>query len=967
MRLAIAASILAAASFSLPSLAEEPYTSFLNGLRKAGYGEAAIDYIEQIEKKPDLPVALREVMDLERAQSLLVAADETEHRDVAEQRLASAKTSLDKFLKEHAEHERAASALASMADLEIQRGRTLLRQSRVQKEAADKTRMLTEARVAFEAAQPRLTTAVDRYKARFGRLANEKQSRSKTKGLSNRDEQLLEGAEGEWLEMRGKVALLDYYKAQTYPDPADKARKECLVNAGNALDAIYQRERAKSDGLTATGIYAHMWHGKVLEELGDLIAAEDIYDEVLANAPTKDDRRAAQSPLAPLYAQVEYFRLLILIKNKEIDEFILEARAWLDGHQRSEKTNGYQGIALELAKALGAKIESSKGEDARKIKREAQVMLAKMAEIPSEFQQDAIVLRRLMGDSKEAIATYKEAIAMAQAAAESNQLNEASDYYTQAIALAAKDPSVPPEDVITSRFRLANIQWAAGKLDEAANTAEAIVADSAKSPTAPAAAVIALNASKAKYFAESKPDTKAEALKRMVKIAHDTIQNWPDRAEADDARIAVGQAHMVRGELDEALKAFETVKPESTRYSQSLQQAGQVNWQLYLQEKAKPPAQRDATRLTALRDKAEKQLIQTREAQRKALPAGEPLPQTLIDTELLLAEVSLEGNRAEEAAKLLEPLLEVNKASGSLDRTRLRMYLAAVRAYVAIKDFDKAANVANVLFENGDDSPVVNLVLVDFVRMLGAENKRIQALAIAADAGTDAAAKEATKASAKNVQALFTKVVEKLTARRFHSIPNMIYLSETAAELGLTQQAREQFTTILKKADDEKGSVQPQAAIRIRAKLIGLLRNEKKLAEALPEVDKLITATGGKALEPLIEKGQIIQSIAESAPYNAKLYDATIGYWTNLRLRMQNMNPKPPEYYQLIYNTANCLLVQAEQAKDPGKAKQAIQILNSVLQLNRSLLAPDMVTKYDALVAKARQFQGQPAVAPTKS
>lgn len=965
MRVAIAAWIVAAASFPLSLLAEEPYESFLNGLRKAGYGEAALDYIEQIEKKPNLPVALREVIDLERAQSLLVAAEETEHRDMAEQRFASAKTNLDKFLKEHAEHERSAAALASLADLEVQRGRTLLRQSRVQKEAAEKTRFLTEARTAFEAAQPRMATAVEKYKARFGRLANERQSR---KGkLSNRDEELLESAESEWLDIRGKAALIEYYKAQTYADPADKVRKECLVNAGNSLDAIYQRERAKSDGLTATGIYAHMWHGKIYEELGDLIAAEDIYDEVLANAPTKDDRRAAASPLAPLYAQVEYFRLLILIKNKEFDEFIVEARDWLDGHQRSEKTNGYQGIALELAKAIGAKIESAKGEDARKLKREAQVLLAKMSDIPSEFQQDAIVLRRLMGDNKEAIATYKEAIAMAQAAAESNQLNEAADYYTQAIALAAKDPSVPPEDVVTSRFRLANIQWAAGKLDDAANTAQAIVVENSKSPTAPAAAVIALNASKAKYFAETKPETKTEALNRMVKIANDTIQNWPDRAEADDARIAVGQAHMVRGELDDALKAFETVKPESTRYSQSLQQAGQVNWQLYLQEKAKPPAQRDATRLTALRDKAEKQLIQTRDSQRKALPAGEPLPQTLFDTELLLAEVSLEGNRAEEAAKLLEPLLEVNKATGSLDRTKLRMYLAAVRAYVAIKDFDKAANVAGVLFESGEDSPVVNLVLVDFVRMLGAENKRIQALAIAADSGSDAKAKETAKASAQNVQALFTKVVEKLAARRHHSVGNMIYLSETCAELGLTQQAREQFTTILKKADEEKGSVQPQAEIRIRAKLIGLLRNERKLAEALPEVEKLITATGGKALEPLIEKGQIIQSIAESSPYNAKLFDATIAYWTNLRLRMQSMNPKPPEYYQLIYNTANCLMVQAEQSKDPSKAKQAVQVLNSVLQLNRALLAPDMVTKYDALVAKARQFQGQPAASPTKS
>ena len=56
--------------------------------------------------------------------------------------------------------------------------------------------------------------------------------------------------------------------------------------------------------------------------------------------------------------------------------------------------------------------EQLKPEEARKIKREAANILTKMVDIPSEFQQDAIVLRRLMGDKKDtAIANYTEAIA----------------------------------------------------------------------------------------------------------------------------------------------------------------------------------------------------------------------------------------------------------------------------------------------------------------------------------------------------------------------------------------------------------------------------------------------------------------------------------------------------------------------------------------------------------------------------
>ncbi len=939
---------------------EEPYLPFLNALRKAGYGESAVDYIEQIRDRQNLPVPLREVLDLELAKCLVVAAAETEHRDVAEQRLVSAKGFLDKFLREHGEHDMAASAFISLADLETQRGRSLLRQARLQKDNAAKDPLLVQARGAFEVALPNSASGVDRYGKRLTRLVAEK---SGNKKLAKRDEEALRDAELDWLESRGKVALLHYYQAQTYLDPNDKGRKDSLVKAGTLLDDIYQRERSKDDGLTATGLYAHMWHGKVEEELGDLTTALDIYEEVLANAPNKDTRQAATSPMGPLFAQVEYFRLLILIKNKSLDEFIGEARDWLSSHDRSEKTNGYQGIALELARALGAKAESAKGEDARKLKREALSMLAKMVDVPSEFQQDALVLRRLMGDNKEAIATYKEAVAIAQAALESNQLVEAIDYYKQGIELAKKEQKLEPENVVTTRLRLANTQWTAGKLDDASQTAEAIMKECVTSPSAPAAAYIAINTAKAKYFSENDPAAKKVALDRLIGIADYTTQKWPDRAEADDARIALGQASMVRGEWDAARKAFETVKPESVRYPHALQQAGQVNWQMYWHEKAKPIAQRDAKQLTTLREKAEQQLVQALESQKKALRSDETPPQSIHDVELVLAEIALEADKPAVAAQFLEPLIAANKqvSTAGLDRTKLRMFLAGVRAFVAQQEFDKAAAVAAILIESGEDSNVVNQVLVDFARMLGAELKRNQAQAITTASGTDPQTKERAKTAAQNIQALFVKVIDQLASRQRHTVPNLIYLAETSAEIGSTAKAREQFQIILKKATDEKGTVSSDAETRIRAKLIGLLRDEKKFSEALPEVDKLISATGGRALEPLVEKGNLLQAQAESSPYDAKLYDAAISYWTTLRLRMQKMTPKPPEYYQLIYNTALCVMVQAEHKKDKSQAVQVVQLLNSVLQLNRNQLQPDAAAKYDALVARAKKLQGQTA------
>ena len=83
--------------------------------------------------------------------------------------------------------------------------------------------------------------------------------------------------------------MVQYFLAQTYEDPKSPERKKILKDAAKAFDDIYQKHR-----LEIAGLYAHMWHGKCMEESGDLRTALDIYDEVLANAP--DPGEAALDP-----------------------------------------------------------------------------------------------------------------------------------------------------------------------------------------------------------------------------------------------------------------------------------------------------------------------------------------------------------------------------------------------------------------------------------------------------------------------------------------------------------------------------------------------------------------------------------------------------------------------------------------------------------------------------------------------
>ena len=92
-------------------------------------------------------------------------------------------------------------------------------------------------------------------------------------------------------EAQFQLALIDYYLAQTFLDPKSAERMAALKKAAQAFDDIYQRNRG-----SVTGLYAHMWHGKTGEELGDLAMALDIYDEVLANAPEPDGKRPGHRP-----------------------------------------------------------------------------------------------------------------------------------------------------------------------------------------------------------------------------------------------------------------------------------------------------------------------------------------------------------------------------------------------------------------------------------------------------------------------------------------------------------------------------------------------------------------------------------------------------------------------------------------------------------------------------------------------
>ena len=159
--------------------------------------------------------------------------------------------------------------------------------------------------------------------------------------------------------------------------------------------------------------------------------------------------------------------------------------------------------------------------------------------------------------------------------------------------------------------------------------------------------------------------------------------------------------------------------------------------------------------------------------------------------------------------------------------------------------------------------------------------------------------------------------------------------------------------------DPEFAKRAKKAMSLLRTELLKALRKQEKFDEALKQVDQLIKENPN-ALEPLMEKGRILEAWAEKDP--AK-FDAAVGHWAMLRNRLQGMRKKPDEYYEVMYNVAKCLVREAEKSQDKAKAvdcaKKAEQVLKSPMILSPKLNGPDTVAKYKVLMNKAIVLQGR--------
>jgi hypothetical protein len=970
------AAVVLLALSSATSAADERPLRFIHALQEDGYGDMAVEYLKMLDQQPDLPAEVREVWDLEMAKSLKAAAASAFDAKDYEALMTESQQHLAKFIKERSNHPEAMTAIASWADFVMKHALDSLRAAKAlgTKDKPQYEKLVAEARTGLSDAHEKFQQSHKKFQARLDVLPAPAQPPARK--VDRAEAEARQRLETNLHETQFQLALIDYYLAQTFLDPKSAERTAGLKKAAQAFDDIYQLNRG-----SVTGLYAHMWHGKTAEELGDLSMALDIYDEVLANAPEPTDRGPATG-LEPLFAQVERFRLMIVQKQKP-EQFLPEATAWLKEFRRLKQTEGYQGIALDVAQAMLAAAGKATAPKKSEMTGSILQIVTDCAKIRSPYQQELVLLRRqiLSAAGRDTqVSNFDEAVALGKAAAANFEWQKALDAYLKAIELAEKTKLKNPAGIAEAHETIDRIQlvlarelFNEAKFNECLAMAGKIVHDDeghikAQSATAAQASALGVQAVLNQYMVAPE-GAKPAALARLMKLAEFTQKNWPDRPEADEARMALGQARLVVAQakatveqVREAIAVFERVNPKSERYPVAQYLAGETYWRLYVTERARSePAQKEQA--TADRGKAEQHIRAALEIFRKQAEPGRPKPRYMLETELLLAEMCNEAGQAKEAATLYQPLVDAVKAEKpkTFDTNIIRIFLGAVRTYCTLKELDKAGQASTVLVSIGPDTLAVNDVLVEFAKLLNLERKKADAQVTELEIGIQAEELKAARARLASMQDLLGKILLNLSQRKELGLGHLIFVGETLNTIGKTVEASQLFQKILDrmKTDQEFAQRGEKALSLIRTELLKALRKQEKYDEALKQVDQLIQEHP-RALEPLMEKGRILEAWAEKDP--AK-FDQAVGHWATLRTRLQPMRQKPGEYYEVMYNVAKCLVREAEKSADKAialdRAKKAEQVLKAALILSPKLNGPDTVAKYKVLLDKAITMQGR--------
>lgn len=883
---------------------EDPRTAepFLMGLRERGYFDLASEYIERLRTDPGLGEPLKGMLDYHEGRVLIDEASKTV--DLARRRelLDRAAARLDAFATGRPDDANAMEALVEIARSLAERGHLARLVAEDAREPDKKQAKVDEARSLFRQAAEAYDRAAGRLDAAYQALA----------GYKDRDDPRVERRNrlrNSMLDARLKRGIALYEEAQTYaPEAAE--RGPILDQAVALFEALDKEYRG-----TTAGMLAQMYRAKCFEEQGKIGEAIGVY-RALMDQPS--------DLLRDLKRNVHYFYIIALAKRQQFPLAADEAVRWLQLYDRPDERRSIEGLGVhfELARALDAQLTPQTPKaDREQATRRIVEALSPVVRTPTRFKNDALALLKKYKPNTAVQASEIARLNFDEASAQGEEAIAAREW-GRAVALlrAALSKAGPRQADRTDllRYNMAYALYMDENLPEAEVLAGWLARRRPAWELAPPSAALAMQAILDQYGADKGADRVGD-LGRYLDLAGFTVATWPDREEADDARIVMGQIHQGRGEYDEAVADFASVRERSPRRLEAQTRLGGAHWaRSRALARAGDGAKADAEAAVAVG------ILRKTLDDRKAAGAGTGDAGFLGNAADLGAALT-ESGKAEEAIAALAPIVEAQTAkTGPAYGRLMESYLLA---QVNAGQVEPAIASMRAVEQSGEGSRRAQLYF-KLGRLLETELGRL----------AESNQPEKLARMKESFRSFLLALAESKDGQTFDSLH---WAAGGLLSLGAGPEAEGVLRKLVEDSEGDPDFMSQPGAVerllRAKVKLAAALRIQKKFDPAASLIEELTTdARFRRYIDPLIEKGELLDARGDWA--------AACAHWQDVAQKLSRSKPRPEAYFDAWYRAAVAYSRQ-------GQTARARQALTAVMRLNPTVGGPAMKTKYEDLLA----------------
>ena len=679
-----------------------------------------------------------------------------------------------------------------------------------------------------------------------------------------------------------------YEIAATY-EPDSNRRKVALEEAAARFGEYYWKYEQWLGGCVF-----RLEEARCYKELGDYAKAMSILDE-LATLRSGDEEGFRQIRTAATKLALQ---TLVGPQMKKYKDAWAWYEKWESNNEPSDQPDAdaaavtYFGgqAALELARSLDKNDAAQAQARAEYLKR-AKDLLSLAAGSPGEYRKKA---RLLFADPLltagqvhvETPQSFADACDRAKLAWERLQEGgltaeqtdrlqaEARECFRFALAHAPGD--VKTDDLNVIRYCLAYLYWAAEDYYDAAVLGEFLARRYCEGPHAQHGAEIAMKAY-ARLCGEASPrdDRKFEAA-RMTAMADFITHRWPHSPVADEAWMMRIRTAMGKRDSAKALDCLARIADDSPRRGDAELMTGQALWNVYLEAARLPEAQQPTKdEMTKTISTARKLLEDGVARLRKPVDAGGEVSYSAAAGSLALAQVCLQMGEGAKAVQWIDDakigahtLAKAENKAVDRGNFRVEAFKAALRAYVATQQLDKAEQAMNGLEKAGGVN--VARIYVSLGRQLEESFKRLRA------EGDDKAAAKA----ARGFEFFLTRLAARPAAES--TFGTLYWVAETFMTLGDSLASSdgkpppEAMSTTRRPPQstrrfsmpceaDPKFAPQPGAIAVIQIRLARCLRSQREFEKAMQVLVELLK-TRETVLEAQREAAYTYQAWGEDEP-----------------------------------------------------------------------------------------------------